>query len=70
MASLGELMMIESLTENDRKMLKLFLCVTNSDTGLADIPSMLKERGKHEAIWRSDIPLYKKEGFKDISKEA
>lgn len=69
-ASLGELMMIESLTENDRKMLKLFLCVTNSDTGLADIPSMLKERGKHEAIWRSDIPLYKKEGFKDISKEA
>ena len=67
--SLGELMFINSLGKETRDMLRLFMEVQEKtvDTGYADnlnIGNLLKN-GRNEAVWRSDIPLYKKAGYDD-----
>ena len=66
--SLGELMMVESLNENDRKILRMFLCVSNKRESYSDMIKKLK-KGKHELVWKSDLPLYTKAGFKHVDKE-
>lgn len=67
--SLGELMMIKCLTERERKMLRLFLTVGSKKETLTLKPNALKQ-GKHEVLWRTDAPLYCKEGFKAVSREV
>lgn len=70
--SLGELMMIRCLTEREREMLHLFLRAESKRTGSgADLKKMMtRQHAKHEIFWRTDAPLYRKTGFKDVSREV
>lgn len=66
--SLGELMMIDCLTERERRMLRLFLTAGIKKDAFAPKLSVLKQ-GTHEVLWRTDAPLYCKKGFKRVSME-
>ena len=72
--SLGELMMIGSLGKGQREMLRLFVYVEeksswNDDKRKTTLGELLK-RGKHEAVWRTDVPFYTKVGFEDVPEEV
>ena len=73
MVSLGELMMVKNLGKKEREMLRLFVRVDentswNDKKHSPTLKHMLKE-SQHEAVWRTDAPLYEKEGYKDVAAE-
>lgn len=67
--SLGELMFVKELGKKEREMLRLFVEVKerkaswHDDTQHLPLGELLK-RGRHEVVWQTDVPFYKKEGFK------
>lgn len=71
--SLGELLFVRELGGKEREMLRLFLEVrasrANRDAQIPTIRKMLKY-AKHEMVWRTDVPFYKKEGYKDVAPEV
>ena len=74
MISLGELMMVEGLGKKEREMMRLFVKVEedsswHSNKRSPSLSEMLKW-SKHEAVWRTDVPFYKKEGYKDVPAEV
>lgn len=71
MASLGELMMIKSLSKKEREMLRLFV-KAESITQAKHTPTLkqLLKYSSHETVWRTDIPFYTKEGYKDVSPDV
>lgn len=72
--SLGELMFVKELGKKEREMLRLFVEVRGMSPWHDDTRDMrlgeLLRRGKHEAVWRTDIPFYEKEGYKDVDADA
>lgn len=67
MESLGELMMVDGLGKKEREMLRMFVKVDEGaqlkrDRQDRTLKEMLKY-GKNEAVWRSDVPFYKKAGY-------
>lgn len=71
MISLGELMMIKSLSKKEREMLRLFVKAEKIEQPQY-IPTLqqLLKHSSHETIWRTDIPFYTKEGYKDMSPDV
>lgn len=74
MESLGELMMVKELGRKEREMLRLFVRVEEKSSWHDDkrnpsLSEMLKW-SKHEAVWRTDVPFYKKEGYKSVPAEV
>ncbi|MCR5043251.1 MAG: helix-hairpin-helix domain-containing protein [Bacteroidaceae bacterium] len=71
--SLGELLFVRELGQKEREMLRLFLEVrasrANRDAQIPTIRKMLKY-AKHELVWRTDVPFYEKEGYKDVAPEV
>ena len=74
MESLGELMFVKSLGKKEREMLRLFVEVKEraplSDNKPTPTWKELLRRSKHEVVWRTDIPFYEKEGYKDVPAEV
>lgn len=75
MMSLGELMFVKELGRKEREMLRMFVKVEEkTSSGQGGIQSIklreLLKRGNHEAVWRTDIPFYKKEGYKSVAPEV
>lgn len=73
MESLGELMMVKSLGRKEREMLRLFVEVRepsghHRDARNIKLGEMLRN-GKHEVVWRTDVPFYEKEGYKSVPAE-
>ncbi len=71
--SLGELLFVRELGGKEREMLRLFLEVKasrpNRDAQIPTIRTMLKY-AKQEMVWRTDVPFYEKEGYKDVAPEV
>ena len=67
--SLGELMFVRELGMKEREMLRLFVEVRelrqNRDTQDLTTGKLLRY-GKHEAVWRTDVPFYWKAGYADV----
>ena len=74
MMSLGELMMVKNLGKKEREMMRLFVKVDESPLNRDKQESpTLKEMlkwSKQEAVWRTDVPFYRKEGYKDVPAEV
>lgn len=75
MMSLGELMFVRELGKREREMLRLFVEVKEEAAAWQDGVQSIKlkdllKKGKHEAVWRTDIPFYKKEGYKSVAPEV
>lgn len=75
MMSLGELMMVKNLGMKEREMLRLFVKVDEELQLHRDKQDhvTLKELmkwSKHETVWRTDVPFYKKEGYKEVPAEV
>ena len=72
--SLGELMFISSLGKETREMLRLFVEVqektANTDYSRNISIKNLLKYGHNEVMWRSDIPFYKRAGYKEYPKEV
>lgn len=72
MATLGELMLIRSLSKSDRDMIKLFVYaeeVKNDRNKMPDFGTLMR-RSTNNLMWRSDIPFYEKAGFMDYPEEV
>lgn len=71
MISLGELMMIKSLSKKERDMLRLFVKaeIIEPPKYIPTLQQLLKY-SSHETVWRTDIPFYTKEGYKDVSPDV
>ena len=75
MMSLGELMMVKNLGKKEREMMRLFVKVEEGAQLHRDkrdnptLKEMLKW-SKHEVVWRTDVPFYVKEGYKDVPAEV
>jgi len=75
MMSLGELMMVKNLGMKEREMLRLFVKVDEESRlhrnkqDHVTLKELLKW-SKHEAVWRTDVPFYKKEGYKEVPAEV
>ncbi len=73
--SLGELMFVSGLGQKAREMLRLFVTVEakpslkKDETEKLSLRELLKY-GKNEAVWRSDIPFYRKAGYEKVSAEV
>ena len=73
--SLGELMFVNGLGQKAREMLRLFVTVEakpslkKDETEKLSLRELLKY-GKNEAVWRSDIPFYRKAGYEKASAEV
>ncbi|MBO7570467.1 MAG: helix-hairpin-helix domain-containing protein [Bacteroidaceae bacterium] len=68
--SLGELMFVRELGKKEREMLRLFVEVkAPREAHTPTIRTMLKYM-KQEMVWRTDIPFYEKEGYKDVPPEV
>ena len=72
--SLGELMFIGGLGTRTREMLRLFVEVREETARRKyreniSIDNLLKY-GQSEAVWQSDIPLYKRAGYKEYDAEV
>ena len=68
MASLGELMFINSISKEDRDKLRLF--ITAEPVIVKEhVPSLdkLLKYASHEAVMRSDIPFYTKAGYRQYA---
>ena len=67
--SMGELMFVKDLGMKEREMLRLFVEVRalpqNRNTQDLTAGKLLRY-GKHEAVWRTDVPLYWKAGYADV----
>ena len=71
MISLGELMMIKSLSKKERDMLRLFVKAEIIEPPKYRPPlQQLLKYSSHETVWRTDIPFYTKEGYKDVSPDV
>jgi hypothetical protein len=75
MMSLGELMMVKNLGMKEREMLRLFVKVDEElqlHRNKQDHVTLkeLMKWSKHEAVWRTDVPFYKKEGYKEVPAEV
>ncbi|MBQ9666503.1 MAG: helix-hairpin-helix domain-containing protein [Bacteroidaceae bacterium] len=70
--SLGELMFVKELGKAAREMLRLFVEVKasrhNRDAHL-EVGKLLKY-GRNEAVWRTDVPFYRKAGYEDVPAEV
>ncbi len=71
MLSLGELMMIRTLTKREREMLRLFVKAeaTKSSRYMPSFKELLKY-SNHKVVWRTDVPFYTKAGYKDVPAEV
>lgn len=69
LAGKGELLGIKSLDAATRKALCLF-CYFGEDDSKKRKSKTVKMRGASEAVWRTDIPLYTKDGYKDYSDDV
>ncbi|MDE6721719.1 MAG: helix-hairpin-helix domain-containing protein [Bacteroidaceae bacterium] len=71
MLSLGELMMIRTLTKKEREMLRLFV-KAEATQPFRYTPSLKKllKYSNHKVVWRTDVPFYTKEGYKDVPAEV
>ena len=75
MMSLGELMMVKNLGMKEREMLRLFVKVdeesrlNHNKQDHVTLKELMKW-SKHEAVWRTDVPFYKKEGYKEMPAEV
>lgn len=71
--SLGELMFVKELGVKEREMLRLFVEVRASqkdrDAQMLTMGKLLRY-GRNEMVWRTDVPLYEKEGYKDVLPEV
>ena len=75
MESLGELMMVKNLGMKEREMMRMFVKVDEGSRLNRDRQDKvtLKEMlrwGRHEAVWRTDVPFYVKEGYQDVAAEV
>lgn len=75
MESLGELMMVENLGMKEREMMRMFVKVEegsrlNRDRQENPTLREMMRWGRHEAVWRTDVPFYVKEGYKDVAAEV
>lgn len=71
--SLGELMMVPNLGQRERDMLRLFVTVkprTATRQGRTPTVGELLKHGEHEAVWRSEVPLYRKAGYAEVPSEV
>ena len=74
--SLGELMFVKELGKAAREMLRLFVEVKegkraswHDDSENLTVGKLLKH-GKNEAVWRTDVPFYRKAGYEDVPAEV
>jgi len=68
MQSYGEFLLIPTLTKEDREMLRLFVAPPSADvvTKKTQVTwQKLMKCGKNELIFRSDIPFYIKDGYRN-----
>ena len=73
--SLGELMFVRELSKMEREMLRLFVEVKKREPSWREdmkelTMEKLLKRGRSEAVWRTDAPFYKKEGYKAVTSEG
>ncbi len=64
--SLGELIAIRSLDAETREWIRLFCYAAPKEKTKASLDNLLKY-ADHELTMRSDIPLYRKAGYKDVA---
>ncbi|MBR1668060.1 MAG: helix-hairpin-helix domain-containing protein [Bacteroidaceae bacterium] len=67
--SLGELMFVKELGKRGRELLRLFVEVKEGASWHDDIRNMgkLLKYGRNEAVWRTDVPFYRKAGYEDVA---
>lgn len=73
--TLGELLFVKELGVKEREMLRLFVEVGGKGASWHDdrqnlTMGKLLRWGKNEVVWRTDVPLYEKEGYKEVPAEV